>query len=172
MATVESMSTAPAITAILGLRRLPALRVVSLRHAAGSTFTPAAEAGRVVGDGPRWLWRSPTEQLWIGDDEAAAQSVIAAHAPGIDPLVVAVDQTAGVAAWSLERSAWQLLLPRLIDASAMPGAAGWGTRARLADVAVTLLRIDDNELWLLAAREVEGYLLAWLTHAHACALEG
>ena len=151
-----------------GVQRLDALRVLSLRHLPGASLPELAGPGRFIGGGPRWLWRSPSEQLWIGDDTAhrpAAQAVLAAHAPGVDSLCCAIDLSAATIGYALDHATAELALPRLVDAGAIPRAAGAGSRVRYADVTATLLRVDDGTVWLLADRTLEPYLGAWLDHA-------
>jgi sarcosine oxidase gamma subunit len=160
----ETMSRLPAPPQ--GVRRLDALRVLSLRHLAGARTPALAAPACFVGDGPRLLWRSPTEQWWIGDaGDAQGDAWLAAHAPGTDALAYAVDQSHGVIGFEFDSQAWRQALPRLVDASAIPRVPGQGVRARLVDVAVTLLRISDRHLWLLADRTLEPYLLAWFDSA-------
>lgn len=75
--------------------------------------------------------------------------------------------SAGGIAFELEGAAAGLeaLLSRLIDASAIPRVRGHGTRARLGDVAVSVLRLAEDHVWLLADRSHDRYLALWLARA-------
>jgi hypothetical protein len=45
-------------------------------------------------------------------------------------------------------------------------------RARLADIAVVLVRRQAKDVWLLADRSHEHYLASWLAHAGAAMAKG
>ncbi len=148
------------------IRRLAAVRVLALRHLPGAALAqPLPPPGHCAGDGPRLLWCSPSECLWIGDDGALADAFLARHAPGRDALACAVDRTDGAIVLELDAAAAQHALPRCMDAAAIPAVPGSGSRGRLADIQVTLLCVSADRLWLIADRTHEAYLLAWLEHA-------
>lgn len=149
-----------------GIRRLAAVRVLSLRHLPGAALAePLPPPGCCVGAGSRLLWCSPSECLWIGDDGALADAFLARHAPGRDPLACAVDRTDGSIVLELDAAVAQHALPRCMDAMAIPAVPGRGSSGRLADIQVTLLRVSADTLWLVADRTHEAYLLAWLDPA-------
>jgi sarcosine oxidase gamma subunit len=149
-----------------GIRRLAAVRVLALRHLPGAALAePLPPPGCCIGGGPRLLWCSPSECLWIGDDSDLADEFLARHAPGRDPLAYAVDRTDGSIVLELDAAVAQHALPRCMDAMAIPAAPGNGSRGRLADIQVTLLCVSADRLWLIADRTHEAYLLAWLDPA-------
>lgn len=168
----------PAATADLDVRVVEPLRVLSLRHhdaphtieAACSNIglPPLPGAGHFSGEDPVLLWRQPREWLFIGSSVAAAgraDALLAALAPGQDPLACAVDQSAGTVALALRGPKLDMLLSRLLDAGAIPRTPGEGTRARLADIAVIVLRREPDCVWLLADRANDHYLADWLAYA-------
>jgi hypothetical protein len=59
------------------------------------------------------------------------------------------------------------LLQRLVDSHSLPMTLGSAIRARLADIAVTLVRQGPDRIWLLADRSHEQYLASWLAYAGA-----
>ena len=159
-------------------RRIEPLAVVALRHlpgggealaaalrAAGVTDIPAP--GQALGDGPSprtWaLWRSPSELTLLALERPSADAAMAALAA--DALACAVDQTDGTLALELRGPRVDDLLRRLVDSHSLPAAPGRAVRARLADIAVTLLRLRRDTLWLLADRSHAHYLASWLAYA-------
>ena len=44
---------------------------------------------------------------------------------------------------------------------------GTGSEPRVADIAVTLVRLESDRLWMLAERPQADYLMNWLKHAGA-----
>ena len=166
----------PAAAADLGICVVEPLRVLSLRHhdapqaiesACRRAGLPALpRAGHFSGDDPLLLWRQPREWLFIGSAAAGqADALLESLAPGQDALVCAVDQSAGTVALALQGSKLDALLLRLMDAGAIPRTSGEGTRARLADIAVIVLRREPQCVWLLADRANDHYLADWLAYA-------
>lgn len=162
----------------VAVRRIEPLAVVALRHlpgggdalaaalrAAGVTDLPTP--GRALGNGPNpgsWaLWRSPSEVTLLTFERAAAAAALAALAA--EELACAVDQTDGTLALELHGPRVDELLQRLVDSHSLPVRPGSAVRARLADIAVTLLRLQPDTLWLLADRSHAHYLSSWLAYA-------
>ena len=166
------------------VRRIEPLAVVALRHlpgagddlaaalrAAGVTAAPAP--GHVVGQGPWALWRSPSEVLLLATERPAAEAALAALAPlGPATLACAIDQSDGTLALELQGPLVDDLLRRLIDSGSLPGVSGSAVRARLADIAVVLVRCQAKDVWLLTDRSHEHYLASWLAHAGAAMAQG
>ena len=119
------------------------------------------------GSDPFVLWRNPTEWVLIATSDALADQVLRELAPGRHARACAFDQSPGAVAIELEGSAVESVLSRLVDASAIPRAPGRGTRARLGDIAVTMLRVGSGRMWLIADRSVEDYLVDWIGYAAA-----
>lgn len=162
----------------VAVRRIEPLVVIALRHlpgagealaaalrAAGLTAIPAP--GQALGNGQspgtRALWRSPNEVTLLAFERASADAAMAVLA--VEALACAVDQTDGTLALELQGSQVDELLQRLIDSQSLPVRPGTATRARLADVAVTLVRERPDTLWLLAERSHAHYLANWLAYA-------
>jgi heterotetrameric sarcosine oxidase gamma subunit len=139
----------------------------SIHGALSAQALTLADPGRFAGADPCVLWRSPTEWTLFATSDLPADAVLRELAPGRFATACAIDQSAGLVAIELDGSGIASLLPRLIDASAVPRATGHGARARLGDIAVTILRIDDARAWLLAERSAEDYLLQWIAYAAA-----
>ena len=168
----------PAATIDLDIRLVEPLRVLSLRHhnalhtieaaSRDAGLPPLPGAGHFSGDDPLLLWRHPRELIFIGSADAAAgqaDALLESLAPGQDALVCAVDQSAGTVAMALQGPKLDALLSRLMDAGAIPRTSGEGTRARLADIAVLVLRREPQCVWLLADSAHDHYLADWLAYA-------
>jgi heterotetrameric sarcosine oxidase gamma subunit len=164
----------------VAVRRIEPLAVIALRHlpgageslaaalrAAGVTGVPSP--GQALGNGQSQdttaLWRSPSEVVLLVAERAAANAAMAALAA--DALACAVDQSDGTLALELQRPRVDELLHRLVDSHSLPMTLGSAVRARLADIAVTLVRRDHDRIWLLADRSHEHYLASWLAYAGA-----
>ena len=161
----------------LRMRFVEPLRVVTLRSIGDGieTIRSALSAQGVAlpdplqfsGSSPFVLWRSPTEWLLIATSDAPADQVLRELAPGRHATACAIDQSPGVIAIELEGGTIESVMSRLVDASAIPREPGCGTRARLGDIAVTMLRVASTHLWLIADHSVEGYLVDWIAYAAA-----
>jgi heterotetrameric sarcosine oxidase gamma subunit len=120
---------------------------------------------RFAGDEPCVLWRSPREWLLLTDDAALSARIASALRPVPSALAVAVDLTAGSLVLDLQGADVDALLSRLVDAAAVPTTVGEGTRARLADIAIALLRIESDRVRVVADRANDCYLAQWLAYA-------
>ena len=160
----------------VAVRRIEPLIVVALRHLPGAAqaLFPALEAaglphaptpGQMSGQGPWALWRSPSEVTLLCTERAPAQAAMAALAQAKE--ACAVDLSDGVLGLELQGPQADALLQRMVDSHSLPTAPGQATRARLADVAVTLARPTPQGVWVLADRSHEHYLASWLAHAGA-----
>lgn len=164
----------------VAVRRIEPLAVIALRHlpgagesladalcAAGVTGVPSP--GQALGDGQSQgttaLWRSPSEVVLLATERAAAEAAMAALAA--DALACAIDQSDGALALELQGPRVDELLQRLVDSHSLPMTLGSAIRVRLADIAVTLVRLDHDRIWLLADRSHEHYLASWLAYAGA-----
>ncbi|TDP61241.1 hypothetical protein [Roseateles toxinivorans] len=155
----------------LSVRIVEPLRVLSLRHLNGdapaiASATSVADLpgpGRFIGSEPLLLWRSPSEWLHIGTQDACADAVLQQLPAG--GASHAIDQSAGIFALELKGTLLDALLDRLLDASAQVREPGQGTRTRLADIAVIVLRLAPQQVWLLIDRANDQYLAHWLTYA-------
>ncbi|MGH8030856.1 MAG: hypothetical protein ACREO8_00455 [Luteimonas sp.] len=166
----------PASRAELAVQLVEPLHVLSLRHLPGGAQALAAAAamagvaslpgpGRCHGQDPWLVWRSASEWLFVSTRAAAAEVVLQALPADTQALAVAIDQSAGSIAFALQGPALDALLHRLLDAEAVPGEPGLGSRARLADIAVVALRLAPQRAWLLADRGNDHYLAQWIAYA-------
>lgn len=152
---------------------LEPLRVVAVRAlpAADGGWTEALREGGVTrlpppghweGDALCVVWRSPTEYWIVTRQPALLDPVVAALRPGATALACAVDHSAGTVGIELQGEELDGVLARLMDAAAIAALPGQATRARCADLAVVLLRLQAQRAWLLVERPVADYLLDWL----------
>ena len=158
------------------MRLVESLRIIALRHtgsgrdaivdaAAANDLPPLPDAGRFAGTDPFVVWRNPGE--WVLVAVSAAEIVdemLGALAPGREPDACAVDQTDGAVCVELQGAGLDGVLSRLIDANA-PQSSGEGTRTGLGSIAVIVLRMAEDRVWLLADRSVTRYLIDWLAYA-------
>lgn len=160
------------------VRRIEPLAAIALRHppgasealagalrAAGVTGIPSPGEVLSVGQGTSALWRSPSEVVLLATERAAADAALAALAA--DALAGAVDQSDGTLDIEMQCPWVDEFLQRLVDSHSLPMTLGSAVRARLADIAVTLVRHDHDRIWLLAGRSHEHYLASWLAYAGA-----
>jgi sarcosine oxidase gamma subunit len=172
----------PPATARLALRFVEPLSVLSLRHwpgdgsaaltralvAHGLTDSPRLpQPGRALGSDPWAVWCSPSECRVLTRDAARARALAEALQPGMDPLACAIDISPGCIAIELLGADAGALLSRLVDASALPAAAGQASRLRLAGVAALVLCVRADCRWLIADRAHGHFLVGWLAHAGA-----
>ena len=160
----------------VSVRKIETLVVVALRHLpeAADTLVTALRAvgisaapnpGQVLGHNPWAIWRSPSEVILLATHREHADAAVAAM---IDTSIAcAVDQSDGVFALELQGPQLDDLLLRLVDSRSLPLSPGTASRARVADIAVTLVRLESDRLWMLAERPQAHYLMNWLKHAGA-----
>lgn len=164
----------------VAVRRIEPLAVVALRHLSGGREALAAalravgvtdvpEHAQALGSGRppgTWaLWRSPSEVTLLALERATADAALAAMSA--ESLACAVDQTDGTLALELQGPQVDELLQRLVDSRSLPVERGCAARARLADIAVALVRMRPDTLWLLTDRTQAHYLASWLAYAGA-----
>lgn len=151
-------------------------RVVSIRHLpdcenavqkvlADENAPQVPTAGQFEGNDPFLLWRSPTEYLLITSSDKVADDCLAALPAAQNALAYALDLSAGYLVVELQGKGIADVLPRQLDASAIPQNPGRCTRARLAEIAVIAVRLADDRVWLVADRANDRYLLQWVSYA-------
>ena len=148
--------------AVIALRHLPeadAALVIALQ-AVGISAAP--DPGQVLGQNPWALWRSSSEVILLATHRNHADAALVAMVD--TPLACAVDQTDGVLVLELQGQQLDDLLLRLVDSRSLPRAPGTASRARVADIAVTLVRHESDRLWMLTERPQADYLMNWLYH--------
>lgn len=166
----------PARRGLPGFRLLAGTSAITIRHFPGD---PAARdavqqaglawcdtPGTFTGTGPWLAWRSPQETIAIGVEPARLSGVLQALAPGRHAGAAAADISEAMGGLELHGPLLDTWLAHLVDATAIPARAGCATRARLADVAVMLLRLEPERLWLLAEQPLLPYVQEWLAYAH------
>jgi sarcosine oxidase gamma subunit len=127
---------------------------------------PAAGQAMDVGENSKkriLAWRSPTETLLICGDDNLLDSLAHATASLNDGCIV--DQRSG--AWMFRASGQAVpeLVARLGGQMTMP-ARGETRRSRLADVSVTAIKVQADEILLVVERTYGAHLLAAI---RACA---
>ena len=167
----ELASLLPQPSSALQISIVEPLRVLSLRCLPGGAELIARTAGiaelpgpgRFLGQDPLLQWRSPNEWLHISTRDEEANALL--RALPIGGLAQATDLSAGTLLLDLQGTALDALLERLIDATVQVDMPGQGTRTRMADIAVMLIRQSKQRLWLLADRANDHYLAHWLAYA-------
>ncbi|MCE2660106.1 MAG: hypothetical protein LW854_18010 [Rubrivivax sp.] len=150
--------------------------MLALRHLAGDaaaidevltahSLPPLPGPGACLGDDPWQLWTGPAEMLLVTSNGPLADGVLAALRPGCHRLACAVDQSAGSLVFDMRGAGLDDLLSRLLDASAIPGHAGLGVRARLMDISAVILRVGQDRALLVVDRALGGYAAQWIGHA-------
>jgi hypothetical protein len=176
--TVDEVARAalPAPTAALTVSVFDDLRVVSLRHLPGGAaaieaalathgLMPLPQPGACRGNDPWLLWTGPTECLLLSSQGGLVDGVLQALAPGRETLAFAVDRSAGCQVFDLLGSGVADLLPRLVDASAIPQRTGQGHRARWMDIGALLVRVEPDRVLLVIDRMHGVYAAQWIRHA-------
>lgn len=170
------ISALPPATTALTVRVVQDLRVLALRHLTGgmdaiaaalvcASLEPLPPPGAFHGADPWLLWAGPAEFLLLTSNGAVANAVQKALAPGRVPLACALDQSSGQLAFELLGPAVADVLPRLLDASAIPQRAGQVCRARLMDISGVVMRLSADRVWLVVDRSHGAYTALWLTRA-------
>lgn len=159
-----------------GCRRVRGLTALTIRHFAGDT--QAADAvraqglawsnvpGDVTGNDPWLAWRGPQETMALGSSEKQLDAIRDALAPGKCESAMAADLSDALAVFELHGPRLDDWLAHLVDATAIPREPGRCSRARLADAAVLLLRLEPKRLLLVVDRPIHGYLENWLAFSH------
>ena len=167
-----------------GCRQLSGFTAVTIRYFAGDrSASEAVQAqgliwpnvpGELSGHDPWLAWRSPQETLALGfqsDALNALHALLQALAPGRSESALAVDVSQALAVFELHGPLLDAWLAHLVDAAAIPRQAGRVCRCRLADVAVLLLRLDPERVYLVADRPIAPYLGNWLAYSHSGAFD-
>ena len=160
----------------VSVRKMETLVVIALRHLPGADaelltalravgISAAPDPGQMLGQNPWALWRSPSEVILLATHRKHADAAVVAMVD--TSLACAVDQTDGVLALELQGPQLDDLLLRLVDSRSLPRAPGTASRARVADIAVTLVRHESDRLWMLTERPQADYLMNWFKHAGA-----
>lgn len=166
----------PVPTAALKVRIVEGLGVLSLRHFPGGTAAveaaldehaglPLPKPGECLGADPWRVWTGPTECLLLTSNSPVADGVLQSLAPGRESLACAVDRSSGCVVFDLAGPGVADLLPRLLDASAIPQRAGQGHRARCLDIGAVLLRVAPDRVLLVIDRVHGLYVAQGIGHA-------
>ena len=152
------------------------LRVLAFRHLAGGEtaigevlvanhLSALPTPGTCVGSDPWQVWIGPTESLLVTAKGGLADDVLAALHPGCNSLACVVDQSAGWLVFEWLGAGVDDLLPRLIDASAIPRHEGQGGRARFMDISAVVMRVGMDHVLLAIERPHGSYAAQWIGHA-------
>jgi len=150
---------------VIALRHLPGADAELLTALRAVGISAAPDPGQMLGQNPWALWRSPSEVILLATHREHTDAAVAAMVD--TPLACAVDQSDGVLALELQGPQLDDLLLRLVDSRSLPLSPRTASRARVADIAVTLVRLESDRLWMLAERPQAHYLMNWLKHAGA-----
>jgi heterotetrameric sarcosine oxidase gamma subunit len=166
----------PGASPALAVRVVEGLNVLALRCLAGGEvavtaalaahkLTALPAAGQFLGDDPSLVWNGPAEYLLLTSQHALAQSVLTLLWPGQTPLACALDQSPGCLTLELQGLGIEDILPRLLDASAIPRQVGQTSRTRLIDVGTVVMRRGRDSVWLMLDRSHGLYAAQWISHA-------
>ena len=150
---------------VIALRHLPEADAALVTALQAVGISAAPDPGQVLGHNPWALWRSPSEVILLATHREHADAAVAAMVD--TSLACAVDQSDGVFALELQGPQLDDLLLRLVDSRSLPRSPGTASRARLADITITLVRHESDRLWMLAERPQAHYLMNWLNHVGA-----
>jgi len=168
-------SALPPATQALKVSVVEGLRVLVLRHLAGGAAAVEAVLaamhlavlpipGTCHGDDPWHVWIGPAESLLLTTHSVVAEGLLEAMRPGHESLSCVVDQSAGWLVFELLGSGVDDVLPRLLDASAIPRHAGSGARARFLDISAVVMRLERDRVWLAVERPYGTYAAEWIGH--------
>lgn len=126
----------------------------------------APGSGRCSGEGYIVAWHSPKVWLVLGQAGATLQALCDTLGPGGSDHALAVDVSDAVTLLELRGAGLQPWLARLIDADALPAAAGACVRCRFMDIPVLLLRLAEDIIWLAVDHPLLPYVQDWLDYSH------
>lgn len=159
-----------------GCRALPQVTAVTVRHFPGDTTAADAalhlglgwpeSPGMVTGADPWLAWRGPYETIALSRNPGALRPLLALLGAGRSETAFAADLSEALVVVELHGPWLDEWLSHLVDALSIPYRPGQVTRARLADVAVMMLRLATDRVWVLAERPIRAYVEEWLTYAH------
>jgi sarcosine oxidase gamma subunit len=172
----------PASTRALKVSVVEGLCVLVLRHLAGGAAEVDAalaaahldalpKPGSCLGDDPWQVWIGPAESLLLTTNGKVAGDILSALHPGCSGLACVVDQSAGWLVFEWLGAGVDDLLPRLLDASAVPRQAGQGARARFMDISAVVMRVGPDRVLLAVERTHGSYAAQWISHAWSAALD-
>lgn len=172
----------PAPTAALTVSVVEDLRILALRFLPGGKAAveaslvehggvPLPKPGECLGADPWRVWTGPTECLLLVSNRAVADGVLQSLAPGRAPLACAVDRSDGCVVFDLAGPGDADLLPRLLDASAIPQQVGRGHRTRCLDIGAVLLRVAPDRVLLVVDRMHGLYVAQWIGHTLQAAVD-
>jgi len=164
-----------------GLRLLSGVTAITIRHFPGDTsardavqaqgLTWPIEPGVIGGHDPWLAWRSPQEILALAFRPEPLHALLHALAPGRSESALAVDLSEALTVFELHGPQLDVWLSHLVDAMAIPYLPGRVCRCRLADVAVLLLRLDPERVWLVADGPSAPYVSNWMSYSHQGAFD-
>ena len=171
----------PPTTRALKVSVVEGLRVLVFRSLAGGAAVvdevlaanhlgPLPTPGTCLGDDPLQVWIGPAESLLLTAKDWVADAVLTALHPGCNSQACVVDQSAGWLVFELLGTGVDDLLPRLLDASAIPRQSGHGARARFMDMCGVVMRVGPDRVLLLVERPLGTHAAEWIGHASGATL--
>lgn len=167
----------PMASASAGVVTMSPVFVVDIRHRAdgdpvGATLRAAGlpAQGSGVGTlspvaGGCWARLAPTRDLLVTQDRTLANQVIAGLQPGRHAAAMAVDVTEGYTVLMLPGPGADPLLAATGDEIAPFSGEGSARSHRVADVRVTVLRLDRSTCWLVVESSLAEHLAGRLREA-------
>jgi hypothetical protein len=153
-------------------RELMGLCIASVRHLADSQDAQSRfreiglswpkEICAFTGNDPYVAWRSPTEKLLLSCWGEPLALALAALAPGKYDTLVATDLSDALSVYELSGPQIDEWMAHLVDALSIPSLPGMCMRGRMADVAVFLIRLETEKLWLVSDSTIKPYVKNWL----------
>jgi sarcosine oxidase gamma subunit len=110
-------------------------------------------------------WRSPTE-CWLLTSDATAFASILNYGARVAAAGCLVDQTGGFTVWRLAGTRVRAVLERVGSSASMP-APGEARSSRLAELPVTVLRVEEGGVLLLVERVYAEHWLGWMRETMA-----
>ena len=164
-----------------GCRLLSGLTAITIRHFPGDAsardavqaqgMTWSNVSGALTGQDPYLAWRGPQETIALGFQLEPLHALLHALAPGRSESALAVDLSEALTVFELHGPQLDVWLSHLVDAMAIPYLPGRVCRCRLADVAVLLLRLDPERVWLVADGPSAPYVSNWMSYSHQGAFD-
>lgn len=94
------------------------------------------------------------------------EALLTAMAPGQTDSAVAANLSDAMVAIEVHGPFIDRWMAHLVDYAVLPREPGFCARGRMADVAVLLLRLQTDRLWLIVDRPIAAYVENWLAFSY------
>lgn len=162
----------PNHNAVPGYRELTGIHIATVRHfpddmkarvcLSDAGISWPTDIGAVVGADPYVAWKSPTEKLVLSTRGEPLFLPMGALAPGKFDTAVATILSESLSVHELSGQLIDEWLAHMVDALSIPASTGKCSGARMADVAVFLIRLDPERVWILSDSSIRPYIQNWL----------